>query len=183
MTINKNIKKTFCIHPTSLLLAFVLFSLVASSPSFSDGSLDRLDAQIARKIILGCERFAQAKSKNIAIAVVDQGAHLIAFSRMNNVPSGIAEVAQWKASSAALYGASTKDFQDMAEQNQLLYHLPNAAPVGGGEPILSADGSVLGAVGVSGVSPELDRACALDGFTAAIASEKWAAHDRRYALR
>ena len=27
-------------------------------------------------------------------------------------------------------------------------------------------------VGVSGVSPELDRACALDGFTAAIASEK-----------
>ena len=49
---------------------------------------------------------------------------------------------------------------------------PNAAPVGGGEPILSADGSVLGAVGVSGVSPELDRACALEGLTAAIASEK-----------
>ena len=52
-----------------------------------------------------------------------------------------------------------------------MFHLPNAAPVGGGEPVMINDGKVAGAVGVSGASAEFDAECAKAGIAAALSAD------------
>ena len=148
--------------------ALVVVVCLTSAKAFSQEKPVVLDAKTAKTIVSACEEFARENNLNMAIAVVDQGAHLLAFSRMDTVRPGVGKIALWKATSAALYGYSTSTFQTMAEKDQYMYHLPDAAPVGGGEPVVLSDGTLAGGVGVSGAAAELDVACAKSGMAAAM---------------
>jgi len=149
----------------------VAFCLISSAVAFSQENPVVLDAKTAKTIVSACEEFARDNNQKMAIAVVDQGAHLLAFSRMDTVRPGVGKIALWKATSAALYGYSTSAFQTMAEKDQYMYHLPHVAPVGGGEPVVLSDGTLAGGVGVSGAAPELDVACAKAGIAATVSTE------------
>ena len=94
------------------------------------------------------------------IAVLDAGAHLKAFMRMDGAVLGSIDIAQGKARTAALFGVTSEAVWD--------YCKPGAPAPGlersngglmtfpGGVPLTSADGALIGAVGVSGGSPEQD---------------------------
>ena len=162
------------IHPCSRKAVSVFFaacSIIVTSYAISLDGLHSMNSVFSKNIVGGCEEFARENDKNLAIAVVDSGGHLLAFSRMDSVPPGVGKIALWKAISAALYGMPTKTFQNLAKEDQFMFHLPNAAPVGGGEPVLLADGQVSGGVGVSGASAELDAECARAGLAHALANK------------
>ncbi len=112
----------------------------------------------ARKVLAGA--IAEARKMNIpmAVAVVDTAGQLVAFERMDNTQSASVNVAQDKASSAAMYRRPTKVFQDVLAAGGVglrILMLRGANAVEGGLPI-SVDGKIIGGIGVSGGSSEQD---------------------------
>jgi len=77
------------------------------------------------------------------------------------------DVATDKARTAAIYRRPSKDFEDQATHGRpSALHLARAVPLQGGVPI-SYQGSVIGAVGVSGASsPDEDQELVLIGAEA-----------------
>jgi uncharacterized protein GlcG (DUF336 family) len=94
------------------------------------------------------------------IAIIDAGAHLKAFVRMDGAVLGSIDLAQGKARTAALFGVTSEAVWE--------YCKPGAPAPGlersngglmtfpGGVPLTSSDGALIGAVGVSGGSPAQD---------------------------
>ena len=101
---------------------------------------------------------AQAGGFKLAIAVVDEGGHLVACHRMDGALWITPEIARAKANAAAGFRASTLDLEERFTKRMLF--ADNVATLGdyrfvfgkGGVPILS-EGRVVGAVGVSGAVP------------------------------
>lgn len=108
---------------------------------------------------------AQAKAVEIGvpmnIAVVDAGNNLTAFARMDGAWLGSIDIAQNKAYTARSFDMSTKDLQPLCQPGQPLFGI-EASNDGqliifpGGIPLV-AGGEVLGAVGVSGGTPDQDH--------------------------
>lgn len=116
----------------------------------TDRAEQTIDAATIRAAELGA---------NVCIAVVDAGAHLKSFLRMDGAILGAVDVAQRKARTAALFRAESGDFGQLVIEEHLLgMELSNGGLAGfhGGVPIYS-DGSLIGAVGVSGATAEQDR--------------------------
>lgn len=119
----------------------------------------RLSEKAVEQVIGRARDRAAALGVNVCIAVVDAGAHLQAFLRMDGAILGAVDVAQRKARTAVLFGAESGDFGQLVVDEQLLgMELSNGGLAGfhGGVP-LHDDSSLLGAVGVSGASAEQDR--------------------------
>ena len=110
----------------------------------------------------------------MTVAVLDHGGHLIAFAREDGSSLLREKIARAKAQSALNMGTGTRALAARAETQT---HFINAItalaggeliPVPGGVLVRDAgSGAVLGAVGVSGYSPDNDEACALSGIHAA----------------
>ena len=122
----------------------------------------------ARAVIAAAEVEAQANNWPVAIAIVDDGGHLVAFARLENTQLGSIEVALQKAKTSALYRRPTKAFEDvlgMGGANLKVLDLPQAIPIEGGLPIVH-DGKIIGAIGVSGVKSTEDAQIAAAGLKA-----------------
>lgn len=98
----------------------------------------------------------------VNVAVVDQGANLLAFSRMDGAPILSSGIAKNKAYSAAAFGVPTHEWYDMIKDEPSLLtgivHTDRLTVFGGGYPVY-ADGLLAGAIGVSGGTLEEDQAC------------------------
>jgi uncharacterized protein GlcG (DUF336 family) len=104
------------------------------------------------------------------IAVVDGGGNLIAFERMANAWLGSIDISQKKAWTSRAFDITTKDLGDNSQPGQQFFgiHASNDGKVmifAGGIP-LKKDGTVVGAIGVSGGSGVQDHAVAEAGATA-----------------
>ena len=124
------------------------------------------DAQ-AGQIVAGCAAHAQARRQSHAIAVVDPGGRLLAFRRMDGNAYGIGDFARAKAEASAAWRARTSQLAAGAAETPGFADAPGVVTVPGGAPVYAADGTVVGAVGVSGEAPPDDEACALAGIAAA----------------
>jgi len=98
------------------------------------------------------------------IAVVDDGANLTAFARMDGAWLGSINIAINKAFTARAFDITTRDLGANSQPGSQFYgiHASNHGRVmifAGGVP-LKANGQVVGAVGVSGGSGEQDQAVA-----------------------
>jgi len=109
-----------------------------------------------------------AKAKEIGqpmnIAVVDAGANLTAFIRMDGAWLGSIDIAINKAFTARAFDITTRDLGSNSQPGNQFYgiHASNHGRVmifAGGVP-LKSNGHVVGAVGVSGGSGEQDQAVA-----------------------
>lgn len=92
------------------------------------------------------------------VAVVDAGAHLKAFRRMDGAFAGAVDVSQRKARTAALFPLASGDFGQVIARQQLTgMELTNGglAAFHGGLPVLDGE-TLVGAIGVSGGSAEQD---------------------------
>lgn len=101
---------------------------------------------------------AEAKKNSwaVAIAIVDDGGHLLQFTRLDGTPPVSAYIAPEKARAAALGRRETKIYEDMINQGRSAFlSAPLQGMLEGGVPII-ADGQVVGAVGVSGVKSNED---------------------------
>ncbi|SFP60994.1 Uncharacterized conserved protein GlcG, DUF336 family [Bradyrhizobium sp. Ghvi] len=105
---------------------------------------------------------------NLAIAVTDEGGHLIAFERADATPFLAAEVAINKAWTAASFGLDTMIWNQVVAQPATapLANHPRVMPVGGGVPIV-AGGRVVGGIGISGGTAQQDHDVAVAALEAA----------------
>jgi uncharacterized protein GlcG (DUF336 family) len=109
----------------------------------------------------------------LTVAVLDAGGHLVAFKREDK--SGILryDIANGKAWGALGMGFGSRELADRAGKNPLFFGVlatvsqGRLIPVPGGVLIKDAEGSVLGAVGISGDTSDKDEVCAIAGIEAA----------------
>jgi len=104
------------------------------------------------------------------IVVVDDGGHPLLLHRLDNTQVASVEVGIGKARTAAIFRRPSKDFEDQIKEGRIAaLALPGATPLQGGIPIV-VDGKVIGAIGVSGESPQEDEDVAKAGAAAAPAA-------------
>jgi glc operon protein GlcG len=116
-------------------------------------SLDRAEAAIAAVV-------AEAKKHHwkFNVAVVDSGANLVAFQRMDGAQLASIAVSEHKARAAATYRRETKAFEDAIQlkQNYYALTLDGIITSRGGIPLIEA-GKIIGAIGCSGGSGSQDE--------------------------
>lgn len=145
------------------VLAAGLVAATASGELLTKKSLSLEDA---RKAAAGAAAEASKNSWKMAIAVVDDGGHLIYFERIDDTQIGSIDVSIGKARTALVFKRPTKALEDAvnAGQNAIL-SFPNVLPREGGLPFV-LDGKVVGAIGVSGGKSSEDAQVAKAGVDA-----------------
>ena len=112
------------------------------------------------------KKAAQLKTK-MCIAVVDSGANLKAFVRMDDAWVGSIDIAIKKAKTAVYFGMPTREIGKLSLPGNSLYGIEHSnqglITFPGGLPIVDEDGVLVGAIGVSGSSVENDHAVAEAG--------------------
>ncbi len=141
-------------------------TLSAIGPSVALENIPVLDLGIAKKMADGCEAKAIAEGWRMNIAIVDRGADLVVFRRMDSAFLGSVEIATNKAKTSARFPFSTRV---VAELGYGTKDAPAGVPgfvevdeiiaFAGGLPIMAGDVQI-GGIGVSGDSADNDEACA-----------------------
>jgi glc operon protein GlcG len=122
----------------------------------------------AKKTAAAALAEARRNGWTMAAAVVDTGGHLVYFEKMDGTQTGSVAVAIGKARSAALFLRPTKAFQDVLAgggDGLRILGLEGAVPVEGGVPLV-AEGTIVGAIGLSGGASSQDGQCARAGADA-----------------
>lgn len=118
----------------------------------------------ARTIIAAGEARARELGVPVNIAVLDAATHLKAFVRMDGAVLGSIDVAMGKARTAALFQTTSEAVWDYCKPGAPApgLELSNGGlmPFAGGIPLMDADGTMIGAVGVSGGAVSQDLAIA-----------------------
>ena len=123
-----------------------------------------LDA--ARTVAAAAEAEALKRGATVVIVVVDDGGHVVLLERLNDTQVASVDVGIGKARTAAIFRRASKVFEDQIRDGRVAaLALPGATPLQGGLPLL-ADGQVVGAIGVSGNSPQEDEDIAKAGAAA-----------------
>jgi len=119
-----------------------------------------------------CERLmaaalAEARRNHwiVAIAILDDGGHLLHFARMDGATPANAAIAVDKGRTAAMSRRTSGNWQERIKTRPEMLKMPGILPVQGGVPIL-VDGGCVGGVGVSGVQSHEDEQIARAGIDA-----------------
>lgn len=121
----------------------------------------------AEKIIGVAKEKSVALDTKMNIAVVDGGANLVAFARMDGAWLGSLDIAMKKAKTARYFDMNTGVIGELSQPGGPLYNIEHSnnglITFPGGVPIKNGAGEVIGAIGVSGSSVENDHAVAEAG--------------------
>jgi uncharacterized protein GlcG (DUF336 family) len=124
----------------------------------------------AQEVVGAARQKAQQIGVPMNIAVVDEGNNLMAFARMEGAWLGSIDISQGKAYTARAFDMATLDLAPLAQPGKPLFGI-QASNEGhlvifpGGIPLVE-NGTVVGAVGVSGGSVEQDQEVAEAGAAA-----------------
>jgi len=101
------------------------------------------------------------------IAVVDSGANLKSFRRMDDAWVGSIDVAMKKAKTACFFAMPSGDLGKLSQPGKPLYSIEHSndglITFPGGLPIVDQMGMLIGAIGVSGGTVDNDHAVASAG--------------------
>ena len=121
--------------------------------------------EAAKKMVAAGEAEAQKNGWNVAICVVDANGDLILFHKIDETQPGSIKVSQGKARCAALFKRPSKTLEEMIAAGKAAFlSVEGIVPIQGGLPVV-ADGKVIGAVGVSGVTSAQDEQVAMAALT------------------
>jgi uncharacterized protein GlcG (DUF336 family)/mannose-6-phosphate isomerase-like protein (cupin superfamily) len=125
-----------------------------------------LTLEAADKIAAAAETEAKKRKATVVIVVVDDGGYPLVLKRLNDTQVASVEVGIGKARTAAIFRRPSRDFEEQIKNGRVAsLVLPGATPLQGGVPLL-ANGKVVGAIGVSGNTPQEDEDIALAGAAA-----------------
>ena len=98
------------------------------------------------------------------VAVVDSGANLVAFGRMDGAQLGSIAISEHKARTAAKFRRATKAFEEGIQKNDYKYQLTldDVIASRGGIPLIE-DGKLIGAIGCSGGAGSQDEVACTAG--------------------
>jgi uncharacterized protein GlcG (DUF336 family) len=148
------------------LAACALFAALTASAHAQLADKKALTLEAAKKAAAAAEAEAAKNKWTVAIAIVDDGGHLVYLSRIDGTQTGSVDVAIRKARTAQAFKRPTKVFEDaIAGGRTALLGLEGVVPLEGGVPIV-AGGQLIGAIGVSGVTSQQDGVVAKAGADA-----------------
>ncbi|MBY6243096.1 heme-binding protein [Methylosinus sp. Sm6] len=126
-----------------------------------------VDIAAADAAIAAARQRAAELGTKMCIAVVDSGADLKAFHRMDDAWVGSIDIAIKKAKTAVFFGMPTGEIGKLSQPGGPLYGIEHSnqglITFPGGLPIVDENGVLIGAIGVSGSSVENDHAVAEAG--------------------
>lgn len=124
----------------------------------------------AEKLISVAKEKAIAIDTKMNIAIVDGGANLVAFARMDGAWLGSLDISIKKAKTARFFDMNTGIIGTLSQPGGSLYNIEHSnnglITFPGGIPIKNASGEIIGAIGVSGSSVENDHTVAEAGALA-----------------
>lgn len=130
-----------------------------------------IDLVTARRVVDAARAKADEIGVKMNIAVLDAGANLKAFARMDGAWLGSIDIAQKKARTARYFNMNTGDIGQLSQPGGSLFNIEvsngGLITFPGGVPIKDSNGEIIGAIGVSGSSVEDDHAVASAGAAAA----------------
>lgn len=156
-----------------LQIIVAVFLILATAPAAVRAQLPTkrvLSLSLAKKIAAAAEAEALRRGATVVIAVVDEGGYLLVLERLDDTQVASVEVGIAKARTAAIFRRPSKVFEDQVKEGRVAaLGLPGAAPLQGGIPIVF-EGKVIGAIGVSGNTPQEDEDIAKVGAAALAAA-------------
>ena len=139
------------------LLPLVLALAAPSVPADALPTKEVLTLRVARSVADAAEAEALRRGATVVIAVVDDAGHLLVLHRLDDTQVASVEVGIAKARTAAIFRRPSKVFEDQVRNGRIsALALPGAAALQGGIPIVHR-GRVVGAIGVSGNTPQEDE--------------------------
>ena len=126
--------------------------------------------ELAQTAIQAAHEKALEMGVKMNIAVVDAGANLVAFVRMDDAWLGSLDISIKKATTARFFDMPTGVIGSLSQPGGSLYNIEHSngglITFPGGIPIKDGSGKVIGAIGVSGSLVENDHAVAEAGASA-----------------
>ncbi len=120
----------------------------------------------ADAVAAAAEREAAARGARVVVAVVDPAGRPLVLRRLDGTQVASVDVAVDKARTAAIFRRPSRELEEQVRAGRIgALALHGAATLTGGVP-LHAAGAVVGAIGVSGETPDEDEAVALAGAAA-----------------
>ena len=124
----------------------------------------------AEKIVSVAKQKAAEINTKMNIAVVDAGANLVAFGRMDGAWLGSLDISIKKAKTARYFDMNTGSVGELSQPGGPLFAIEHSnnglITFPGGVPIKNASGEIIGAIGVSGSSVDNDHTVASAGASA-----------------
>ena len=129
-----------------------------------------IDLKSAQRVLEAALKRAEEINCKMDIAVVDAGANLKAFVRMDGAWLGSIDIAIKKARTARFFDMPTGDIGELSQPGGALYNIEvsndGLITFPGGVPLKDSSGNIIGAIGVSGSTVEDDHECAVAGAKA-----------------
>ena len=124
-----------------------------------------MNARTAKTMLEAAIQKSEDIDAKMNIAIVDAGANLKAFHRMDGAWLGRIDIACKKARTARQFDMPTGEIGSLSQPGGSLFNIEHSngglISFPGGLPVTNEDGEVIGAVGVSGSSVEDDHIVAL----------------------
>jgi len=121
-----------------------------------------LSLQVALALLARVREEAASRELSLAVAVVDDGGHIVASQKMDGAALGAMQLAVGKAHTSVLWGMPTGDFTQSTQPGGDDWGWnttdPRIVVYAGGLPLL-AGGELVGGVGASGGTAADDAAC------------------------
>ncbi len=129
-----------------------------------------ISADQAHAIVAAAMKKAEETGTKMDIAVVDAGGNLKAFIRMDGAWLGSIDISIKKAKTARYFDMPTGEIGKLSQPGGPLYNIEvsngGLITFPGGIPLKDADGTIIGAIGVSGSTVENDHTVAEAGVAA-----------------
>ena len=121
----------------------------------------------AQKVVAAAQKKASALNCLMNIAVVDAGANLVAFGKMDGAWLGSTDISIRKAKTARYFNMTTGDIGKLSQPGGSLFGIEHSngglITFPGGVLLKEKDGTIVGAIGVSGSTVENDHLVAVAG--------------------
>jgi len=144
--------------------------LVRSPTSQESLAMNDITTEQAAAIVEAARAKAETMDIKQNIAVVDAGANLKAFLRMDGAWLGSIDVAIRKARTARYFDMPTGDLGEMSQPGESLFAIEHSngglITFPGGLPLKNGAGDVVGAIGISGSTVDDDLKVAKAGVAA-----------------
>jgi glc operon protein GlcG len=168
----KNLVLTVCL--TICLTGACAFSYAqqtaapAAPPAAPPAYGPAISLDMAKKAMAGAEAEAKKNGWPVAIAIVDSAGQLVMLQRLENTQYASIDIAKGKAVTSVNFKRPSKALEDAIAGGGAglrVLALEGVTPLEGGVPII-ADGKIIGAIGVSGVTSAQDAQTARAGADA-----------------
>ncbi len=155
-----------------IITAMTMMFLLATTAQAQLVEKKALTLDGAKKIAAAAEAKAKAEGARVVIAVVDEGGNLLMLERLDDTQVASVNVGIDKARTAAIYRRPSRVFEEQVKNGRVsALALHGAVALQGGVPI-TVDGKVIGAIGVSGETPQQDEDIAMVGAAVAASFSK-----------